>query len=38
MAIKKAFDDASINIPYPIRTLYYYDQEKFNDYQPHREN
>lgn len=38
MAIKKALDDASITIPYPIRTLYYYDQEKFNDYQPHREN
>ncbi len=30
--IKKAFDQADINIPYPIRTLYFYDQEKFNDY------
>lgn len=38
MAIKKAFDDASINIPYPIRTLYYYDQEQFDDYKPHRDN
>lgn len=34
MAIKKAFDDASISIPYPIRTLYYYDQEKYTDYIP----
>lgn len=32
VAIKKAFDQADINIPYPIRTLYFYDQEKFNDY------
>jgi len=34
LAIKKAFDDADINIPYPIRTLYFYDQEKYNDYLP----
>lgn len=34
VAIKKAFDDADINIPYPIRTLYYYDQEKYSDYIP----
>ncbi len=34
LAIKKAFDDAEINIPYPIRTLYFYDQEKYNDYLP----
>ena len=33
-AIKKALDDAEISIPYPIRTLYYYDQEKYNDYFP----
>ena len=32
IAIKKACDEASINIPYPIRTMYYYDQEKYNDY------
>ena len=40
IAIKKAFDEANINIPYPIRTLYYYDQEKYNDYFPNsdREN
>ena len=40
IAIKKAFDEADINIPYPIRTLYYYDQEKYNDYLPNsdREN
>jgi small-conductance mechanosensitive channel len=33
-AIKQAFDHQDINIPYPIRTVYYYDQEKFNDYLP----
>ncbi len=32
IAIKKACDEANINIPYPIRTMYYYDQEKYNDY------
>lgn len=32
VAIKKAFDAANINIPYPIRTLYYYNQEKYQDY------
>lgn len=34
IAIKKAFDEADISIPYPIRTLYYYDQDKYNDYLP----
>ena len=37
IAIKKAFDEADINIPYPIRTLYYYNQEKYNDYFPNRD-
>lgn len=32
--IKRALDEASISIPYPIRTLYYYDQEQYNDYFP----
>jgi small-conductance mechanosensitive channel len=32
--IKKALDAADIGIPYPIRTLYYYNQEKYNDYMP----
>lgn len=31
IALKEACDQAGINIPYPIRTLYYYDQEKYND-------
>lgn len=31
IAIKKACDRANINIPYPIRTLYFYDQQRFND-------
>ena len=34
IAIKQALDEANISIPYPIRTLYYYDQEKYNDYFP----
>ncbi|MEL6493914.1 MAG: mechanosensitive ion channel family protein [Cyanobacteria bacterium J06623_7] len=34
ITIKKALDEANISIPYPIRTLYYYDQEKYNDYFP----
>lgn len=34
IAIKKAFDRAEINIPYPIRTLYFYNQQKYNDYLP----
>lgn len=32
VAIKKSFDEANINIPYPIRTLYFYNQQHFNDY------
>lgn len=31
MAIKKIFDQEDINIPYPIRTLYFYNQTKFDD-------
>lgn len=34
IAIKAAFDRADINIPYPIRTVYHYDQRQFNDYLP----
>lgn len=34
VAIKKAFDQANISIPYPIRSVYYYDQEQFNEYLP----
>ncbi|MEA5534184.1 mechanosensitive ion channel family protein [Crocosphaera sp. XPORK-15E] len=34
MAIKQAFDQANINIPYPIRTVYNYNQQEFNDYLP----
>ncbi|MEA5598936.1 mechanosensitive ion channel family protein [Rivularia sp. UHCC 0363] len=32
VSIKEAFDRADISIPYPIRTLYFYNQEKYNDY------
>lgn len=38
VAIKKALDAADIGIPYPIRTLYYYDQEKYNDFMPINDN
>ncbi|MDY7012487.1 MAG: mechanosensitive ion channel family protein [Cyanobacteriota bacterium] len=31
IAIKNAFDRAEISIPYPIRTLYFYNQQQFND-------
>ena len=34
MKIKQALDAADISIPYPIRTLYYYNQDKYNDYLP----
>ncbi|MDY7022462.1 MAG: mechanosensitive ion channel family protein [Cyanobacteriota bacterium] len=34
IAIKKAFDQADISIPYPIRTLYFYNQDGYNDYIP----
>ncbi len=32
--IKKALDKAEIGIPYPIRTVYHFDQEKYDDYFP----
>lgn len=38
LSIKQAFDKADINIPYPIRTLYYYNQDKYNDYIPASNN
>ncbi|MEM9088327.1 MAG: mechanosensitive ion channel family protein [Cyanobacteria bacterium P01_F01_bin.53] len=31
VALKQACDDADINIPYPIRTVYHFDQEKYSD-------
>lgn len=34
MAIKEALDAADIGIPYPIRTLYFYNQEKYSDFMP----
>ncbi|WP_041763369.1 mechanosensitive ion channel family protein [[Leptolyngbya] sp. PCC 7376] len=30
VAIKEALDEANIRIPYPIRTLHYYDQDKYD--------
>ncbi|NJK39765.1 MAG: mechanosensitive ion channel family protein [Oscillatoriales cyanobacterium RM2_1_1] len=33
IAIKSALDQAEISIPYPIRTLYFYNQEKYVDSQ-----
>lgn len=33
VTIKNAFNKVDINIPYPIRTLYFYDQQKFNDFE-----
>lgn len=34
MAIKEALDAANIGIPYPIRTLYFYNQDQYNDDMP----
>ncbi|MEM8674719.1 MAG: mechanosensitive ion channel family protein [Cyanobacteria bacterium P01_G01_bin.67] len=34
IAVKQALDEANISIPYPIRTLYYYDQEQYHDHFP----
>ncbi|PZO48516.1 MAG: mechanosensitive ion channel protein MscS [Phormidesmis priestleyi] len=34
LALKQACDDANINIPYPIRTVYHFDQEKYSDAEP----
>ncbi|MEM9803822.1 MAG: mechanosensitive ion channel family protein [Cyanobacteria bacterium P01_D01_bin.56] len=34
VAIKQAFDEADIGIPYPIRTLYFYNQDEYSDFQP----
>ena len=38
LAIKEALDAAGIGIPYPIRTLYFYNQDKYNDYIPNNNN
>lgn len=32
LALKQACDDAGFSIPYPIRTVYHFDQEKFDDH------
>ncbi|MGB7087278.1 MAG: mechanosensitive ion channel family protein [Phormidesmis sp.] len=32
LALKQACDAADINIPYPIRTVYHFDQEKYSDH------
>lgn len=34
MAIKEALDAANIGIPYPIRTVYHFDQDRYDDYIP----
>ena len=34
IAIKQALDAANIGIPYPIRTVYHFDQDRYNDNQP----
>ncbi len=31
LALKQACDEANINIPYPVRTVYHFDQEKYAD-------
>ena len=34
IALKQACDQADITIPYPIRTVYHFDQERFSDHFP----
>jgi small-conductance mechanosensitive channel len=34
LALKQACDQADITIPYPIRTVYHFDQEKYSDASP----
>jgi small-conductance mechanosensitive channel len=34
VALKQACDDAGLNIPYPIRTVYFFDQQRSNDHSP----
>ncbi|MGB3402414.1 MAG: mechanosensitive ion channel family protein [Microcoleaceae cyanobacterium] len=34
ISIKSALDKAEISIPYPIRTLYFYNQDQYNDDMP----
>jgi len=34
VALKAACDEAEINIPYPIRTVYHFDQQQFDDAAP----
>lgn len=35
IALKAACDEAGITIPYPIRTVHYFDQQQFNESQPY---
>jgi small conductance mechanosensitive channel len=32
IALKQACDEANFNIPYPIRTVYFFDQKQFDDF------
>ena len=34
LSIKQCLDRADINIPYPIRTVYFYNQDKYSDFMP----
>lgn len=34
LALKQACDQAEISIPYPIRSVYYYDQQKYDETRP----
>ena len=38
IAIKQALDAANIGIPYPIRTVYHFDQEQYSDNIPNQED
>ncbi|MGJ3250304.1 MAG: mechanosensitive ion channel family protein [Elainellaceae cyanobacterium] len=34
LALKQSCDEAGLNIPYPIRTVYFFDQDKYDDRHP----
>ncbi|TVQ18833.1 MAG: mechanosensitive ion channel family protein [Leptolyngbya sp. DLM2.Bin15] len=38
MALKSACDAADLNIPYPIRSVYFFDQQTFNDHRASSSN
>lgn len=38
IALKQACDEAEFNIPYPVRSVYFFDQQRFNDHYSNEPN